>query len=193
MVFFAVGRMISLCIPMNPELSYTPDTAMDYTELMAAYQPRLLAYIRTLVANPDVAKDVLQQTNLVLLKKAKEFEAGTSFSAWSRRVAYFEVLAQRRTMGRERILFDEGLLEKMASTAELRSDYFEDRREALRECLRRLPGNLRAILAERYVDQEAVAKIARDRGATTNAVSQQLFRAKSSLMKCVSQRLASAG
>lgn len=178
---------------MNPESSHTLDTAMGYTELMAAHQPRLLAYIRTLVPNPDVAKDVLQQTNLVLLKKAREFQPGTSFSAWARRVAYFEVLTQRRTMGRERILFDEDLLEKMASTAELRSDYFEDRREALRECMGRLPEKLRAILAERYVDQEAVAKIARDRGATANAVSQQLFRAKSSLMKCVAQRLASAG
>jgi RNA polymerase sigma-70 factor (ECF subfamily) len=192
-VFFAVGHIIFRYIPMNPKPSHTPDTSLGYTELMAACQPRLLAYIRTLVANPDVAKDVLQQTNLVLLKKAKEFQAGTNFSAWARRVAYFEVLTQRRTMGRERVLFDEELLGKMASTAELRSDYFENRREALRECMRRLPEKLRAILAERYVDQETVAKIARERGATANAVSQQLFRAKTSLMKCVSQRLASAG
>lgn len=176
---------------MNPEPTYNPETTMDFTELMVSHQARLLAYIRALVSNPDIAKDILQQTNLVLLKKAKEFQIGTSFSAWARRVAYFEVLTQRRRMGRERILFDDDLLKKMASTAEARSDYFEDRREALTECMKRLPDQLRAMLAERYVDQKGVGRIAEERGAKANAVSQQLFRAKTNLMKCVSQRLQS--
>lgn len=164
---------------------------MDFTELMASHQPRLLAYIRSLVSNPDVAKDVLQQTNLVLLKKAKDFQLGTSFSAWARRVAYFEVLTQRRTMGRERILFDGDLLDKMASTAERRSDYFEDRREALKDCMRRLPDKLKVMLTERYVDQKGVTKIAQESGTSANAISQQLFRAKTNLMKCVAKRLQS--
>ncbi len=174
---------------MKPEPTCNPETLMDFTELMVSHQTRLLAYIRSLVSNPDVAKDVLQQTNLVLLKKAKDFQLGTSFSAWARRVAYFEVLTQRRTMGRERILFDADLLEKMATTAELRSDHFEDRREALRECMRLLPDKLKSMLAERYVDQKGVGRIAKEVGITANAVSQQLFRTKTNLMKCVSRRL----
>ena len=176
---------------MNAEPTYNPETSMDFTELMASHQPRLLAYIRSLVSNPEVAKDVLQQTNLVLLRKAKDFQPGTSFSAWARRVAYFEVLTQRRTIGRERILFDGDLLEKMANTAEHRSDQYEDRREALIECMRRLPEKLRAMLTERYVDQKGVIRIAEEMGATANAVSQKLFRAKSNLMKCVARRLQS--
>ena len=176
---------------MSPEPTYDPETSMDFTELMAHHQPRLLAYIRSLVSNPDVAKDVLQETNLVLLKKAKDFQLGTSFSAWARRVAYFEVLTQRRTMGRERILFDDDLLEKMASTAERRSDYFEDRRDALKECMKRLPEKLRVMLTERYVDQKGVNRIAQESGTTANAISQQLFRAKTNLMKCMSRRLQS--
>ena len=176
---------------MKAEPTYNPEASMDFTELMASHQPRLLAYIRSLVSNPDVAKDVLQETNLVLLKKAKEFQLGTSFSAWTRRVAYFEVLTQRRKMGRERILFDGDLLEKMASTAEQRSDQFEDRREALMECMRRLPEKLRTMLTERYVDQKGVIRIAEEMGTTANAISQQIFRAKTNLMKCVARRLQS--
>lgn len=176
---------------MKPKPTYNLEESMDFTELMASHQPRLLAYIRSLVVNPDVAKDVLQQTNLVLLKKAKDFQLGTSFSAWARRVAYFEVLTQRRTMGRERILFDGELLEKMASTAEHRSDHFEDKSEALKECMRRLPEKLKNLLTERYVDQKGVMRIAEEMSSTANAVSQQLFRAKTNLMKCVARRLQS--
>ncbi|MCF6312671.1 MAG: sigma-70 family RNA polymerase sigma factor [Verrucomicrobiales bacterium] len=174
---------------MNPVPTYKPETTMEFTELMVSHQSRLLAYIRCLVANPDVAKDVLQQTNLILLKKSKDFQLGSSFSAWARRVAYFEVLTQRRTMGRERILFDGDLLEKMASTVERRSDQFEDRREALAQCMKSLPEKSRVMLVERYVDQKGVASIAKETGANANAVSQQLFRIKANLMKCVLQRL----
>ena len=162
---------------------------MDFTELMASHQSRLLAYIRALVPESDTAKDVLQQTNLLLLRKAREFEPGSNFSAWARRVAYFEVLTLRRTMGRERILFDESLLEKVASTAEERSDHYEDRREALLECMKRLPEKQRTLLTERYVDQKKVATIAEESEANCNAVSQQLFRAKSNLLDCVTRRL----
>ena len=164
---------------------------MDFTELMASHQPRLLAYIRALVADPDAAKDVLQQTNLVLLKKAREFQPGSNFSAWAHRVAYFEVLTLRRTMGRERIVFDESLLEKIATTEEQRSDVFEDRREALKACMKDLPDKQRDLLTSRYVDQKKVAAIAKLAGINGNAVSQQIFRAKSNLLKCVNKRLQS--
>ncbi|MFK5923064.1 MAG: sigma-70 family RNA polymerase sigma factor [Verrucomicrobiota bacterium] len=176
---------------MHPKPVYNPETSMDFTELMVSHQTRLLAYIRSLVSNQDIAKDVLQQTNLVLLKKSKDFQLGSSFSAWARRVAYFEVLTQRRTMGRERILFDGDLLEKMASTAEAHSDQFEDRREALAECMRRLSQKQKTMLVERYVDQKGVARIAEESGTNANAISQQLFRIKTNLMKCVSRRLQS--
>ena len=181
---------------MKPEPTYhahtsMDDRSMDFTELMASHQPALLAYVRSLVADPDVAKDVLQQTNLVLLKKARDFQPGSNFSAWAHRVAYFEVLTQRRTMGRERIVFDEALLEKIATTAEQRSDHFEDRREALRECMKSLPEKQRELLTRRFVDQKKVAAIARLSGINGNAVSQQIFRAKSNLLKCVNQRLQS--
>lgn len=162
---------------------------MDFTELMASHQARLLAYIRALVPNSDAARDVLQQTNLVMLRKARDFEPGSNFSAWARRVAYFEVLTLRRTMGRERILFDESLLEKVASTAETRSDHFEDRREALIECMKHLPEKQRGLLTSRYVDQKKVATIAKESGANCNAISQQIFRAKSNLLNCVTRRL----
>ena len=65
-------------------------------EIIAA-QSRLYAYILSLVLNREKARDILQQTNLVLLEKEREFEWGTNFGAWASRVAYYEVLTDRRT------------------------------------------------------------------------------------------------
>ena len=54
---------------------------------IATCQDRLFAYILTLVPRRDVARDILQETNLVLWRRREEFVAGTSFVAWASKVA----------------------------------------------------------------------------------------------------------
>ena len=67
--------------------------------------------------NRDLAADVLQETNLVLCKAA-EFVPGTNFTAWSCRVAYYEVRASLTNKGRDRHCFDDVLLSRLAARAE---------------------------------------------------------------------------
>lgn len=38
----------------------------DFVQLLTRYQPNIYLYIRSLVLNPDVAAEILQETNLVL-------------------------------------------------------------------------------------------------------------------------------
>ncbi len=74
----------------------------EFTSQLVAVQRRLYAYILTILPNLADADDVLQDTNSVLLRKRKEYAAGTEFGAWACRVAYFEVLALRKKRQRER-------------------------------------------------------------------------------------------
>ena len=53
-------------------------------------QARLFAYILSLLRNSEEARDVLQETNLVLWKKLEEYSEIVSFEAWSTKVAYFK-------------------------------------------------------------------------------------------------------
>ncbi|MCE9556371.1 MAG: RNA polymerase subunit sigma-70, partial [Planctomycetes bacterium] len=46
---------------------------------LTASQPRLRAFIFSLLPNRDAALDVLQDTNVVLWRKAATFEEGSSF------------------------------------------------------------------------------------------------------------------
>jgi len=162
-----------------------PEPPESFADLMADHQPRLAAYIRSLVADEHATKDILQETNLTLLKKARNFQPGTNFTAWSFRIAYFEVLTWRRRHGRDRIHFDDELVESLAATVETVSSDYEERLEALRECVRELPERQREVVERRYLRAESVQAIAADLGFKPNAASQLLFRARANLLECM--------
>ena len=68
-------------------------------------QQSLLSYIYRRVANRDQAQEVLQQTNLVLCRKADKFELGTNFNAWAVTMARYQILSHRRNVARDRLVF----------------------------------------------------------------------------------------
>ncbi len=163
------------------------ESPQNFADLLASHQPRLVAYIRSLTADEHVSRDILQETNVTLLKKSRDFTPGTNFTAWSFRVAYFEVLTWRRSKGRDRIHFDVTLVESIAETVETVSESYDDRLEALKTCIGELPDRQREIIQRRYLNAESVQSIADDLGFKANAASQLLHRARTNLFKCINQ------
>ncbi|MGB0154578.1 MAG: sigma-70 family RNA polymerase sigma factor [Verrucomicrobiales bacterium] len=159
----------------------------NFADLLAAHQPRLAAYIRSLTADEQVSRDILQETNVTLLKKSRDFQPGTNFTAWSFRVAYFEVLTWRRGKGRDRLHFDDELVESIAVSSEKVSTSYDDRLDVLKGCIPQLPDRQREIIQRRYLDSESVQDIAADLGFKANAASQLLHRARTNLLKCINQ------
>jgi len=179
---------------MTPQVknSDSPDNSSSgFADLMADHQPRLLGYIRSLVADEHSTKDILQETNVTLLKKSRDFEVGTNFTAWSFRIAYFEVLTWRRRCGRDKLQFGDDLVESLAATVEETAPGYDDRLEALRRCIGELPDRQREVIQRRYLDNESVQGIADDLGFRANAASQLLFRARLNLLKCMGGNAAS--
>jgi len=165
----------------------------SFAALVANHQARLLGYIRSLTGDLGIARDVLQETNMVLLRKENDYQPGTNFTAWALRVAYFEVLTWRRKMGRERLIFDDETVQRIAEQAEHLSFHEEQRRDALKRCMKKLPERQREVVSQCYFDDGSVADIAESSGLKANAISQLLFRAKRNLARCVRQTLDSAG
>lgn len=90
-------------------------------------QDRLFAYILALVPDRNVARDILQETNLVLWRRREEFVAGTSFVAWASKVTFFQTLAYRRDRGRDRhVFFSEELMIELAGEAQEDLDTLAD-------------------------------------------------------------------
>jgi RNA polymerase sigma-70 factor (ECF subfamily) len=160
--------------------------------LVIEHQNRLYAYILSLVLDKERARDVLQQTNLVLLEKETEFERGTHFFGWSAKVAYYEVLTDRRKRQRDRHLFNDDLLSVVASESLQVGETLESRIDALRGCLNKMSAADREVLMQRYRTGGRVSEIAELLGKTPNAVSAMLHRLRSSLMDCVQKKLGSA-
>ncbi len=167
-----------------------PDSPEQFADLMADHQPRLRAYIRSLILDEHVSKDILQETNVTLLKKSRDFTAGTNFTAWAFRVAYFEVLTWRRKQGRNRVHLDTDLVESLAETIDTVSPDYDRRLEALAACIDELPERQQMIVRRKYLNEESVQDIASDLGFRANAASQLLFRARSGLFKCINRKLA---
>ena len=165
--------------------------AGDFADAVSAHQGRLECFIRAMTGNPEAARDILQDTNVVLLRKAGEFRPGSNFTAWAFRIARFEIMAWRRKAGRSRLVFDESALERIAETAEHEDDFYLARVEALRECLKRLPARQQEAIRRRYLEGWDVADLARDMGENPNAVSQLLFRARQNLFLAMKEILAS--
>ncbi len=164
----------------------------EFVQLMTEHQGRLYAYVLSLLGDPDQANDVLQEANLVLWRNAAEFQLRSNFRAWAFRIAHFQVMAHRQRQLRDRLVFDDEMLAVLDPAARVVDETYEERQERLTACLERLPVAQRDLLRQRYADGLSLQAIADSVRRTANAVAQTLFRARRTLIDCVS-RLAEGG
>lgn len=161
----------------------------DFVRNLTECQNRLYVYILSLMPDAERAKDALQETNIVMWRKAHEYVPNTSFSAWACKIAYYEVLAERRKRHRDRHLFNDVLVGTLASEAEAHLATFDERSIALDECLERLTPRQRERLLERYRPGGSIQEIARSTGESRGAVATALYRIRRMLLDCVSFKL----
>jgi RNA polymerase sigma-70 factor, ECF subfamily len=162
----------------------------DALRLITSHQSALLAYILTLHRNLADAQDILQETNLVLWQKFCCFEQGTNFKAWAFRIAYLQTMAYFKRNHRGSWLgFSPELVDVLAKEAEPLLCDFEQRQQALRRCIERLPPSDRDILQAHYEGGRALAEIGANLGRTVGALKQVLLRIRRSLKSCIEGQL----
>jgi RNA polymerase sigma-70 factor (ECF subfamily) len=166
-------------------MSQQPLDSETFVELMTQYQGRLYVYILSLLGDPDVANDVLQETNIVLWKESRQYVAGTNFKAWAFRIAHFQYMAHRQRRLRDKIVFSEDVVAQLAIESKELDASYEQRAARLGRCLEQIQPRSREALRLRYTDGIAVKEMATKMNCTSNAVSQLLFRARQWLVECV--------
>jgi len=164
------------------------DRQEQLVQLLTANQTRLYGFILTLLPNREQARDVLQETNLVIWRKASEFEPGTNFWAWACKIARFRVLAYYRDSDRDMHVFDESVLNRVATAAE---DYSadDDRRAALLGCLKKLTPPQLTLIQQRYGQETPLQAIAAEQRSTVGAIKMALLRVRRALLECVESSL----
>jgi len=162
-----------------------------FLALLTSHQSSLYAYIVSLLPNRQQADDILQETNMVLWRKGEEFQEGTSFIAWACQIAYFNVLSHRRRMSRDRHMFGDDLFDYLAERQCERIDAVEDREQALKRCLAKLPAKQRELIEARYQPGASVRRMAGERETSEGALSQSLYRIRATLLDCIKRNMPS--
>jgi RNA polymerase sigma-70 factor (ECF subfamily) len=150
--------------------------------------------VYSLVTDRADADDILQAARLTMWKKFDDFEAGTNFLAWARKVALHQILNYRRSEKRRPLYStDPAFIESVAEEIDRQGDALTDRAEALQACLQRLPEKQRRTVLLRYYEGLDIAEIASKTSRTEAAVYRLLSRIRAALNECIQQRLEVAG
>lgn len=175
----------------NGSGSSVPEERIDeFVQLLAQNQRRLLVYLTSLMHDRDAVNDVLQETNLVLWREFKKFEIGTSFTAWSCRIAYNQMLAWRKKQQRDRLQFSEEFLRVVSHELDAESDRLDQRMTALVQCMKSLPDHHRELIRHRYTDGRAIEEIAFQANRSVEAVYRMLSRIRHTLHDCATRTIA---
>ncbi len=161
----------------------------EFVISMINCQRRLYAYVLSIVFDKERAREIVQQANLVLLQKKSDYQPGTNFGAWACKIAFYEVLADRRRRQRDRHLFNEETLARVATQAERASVHADQRIEALEGCLEELDSEQRQLVRDRYSPGGSVSSIAESANKSPAAISSLLYRIRLALDECIGRKL----
>jgi RNA polymerase sigma-70 factor (ECF subfamily) len=136
------------------------------------------------------AEDVLQETNVVLWRKADEYDPARDFMPWAMRIAQLQAMAHLKRQKRVPMTFDESLLAILADEVVAETTELNPRRLALTGCLQKLPTHQRQLIAARYEPGGSVNELARQSGKSCKAISESLRRIRRVLLDCIERKVA---
>jgi RNA polymerase sigma-70 factor (ECF subfamily) len=168
----------------------TSSEQSDFQILLEAMQPRLYGFILKRLADRDQTLEVLQRTNLVIWQKAADYRPGTSFEAWTFTIARFQVMAWRKNLARNRLVFSDTVYEQIDRKNERSSEVNDDARvDALKDCVKQLNVNEIKLLEQRYQEDLPVTTIASAMNMSLDAIGMRLSRIRKKLGVCIERRL----
>ncbi len=177
--------------PVSPTATAGPGE--DFVRLFTQSQRSLYLFILPLVYTTADADEVLQETNVVILSKWSQFEAGTNFIAWCRAIARLEVFRFRRSRHHRLQLLGDDVVELLAKRLEEQPADLDQKRDALSECIKKLRQPDQELIRRRYATGSNGDDVAHQLGRPANSVYQSLGRVRRVLLDCIRRRMAAGG
>ena len=175
-----------------PSSESPPPSEDDRYELFVArfarHEPDLRRFIRSLLPSWSDVDEVLQQTAIVIWRKFDQYDPGTHFMKWACVIARFEVLAYRRKMARDRLVFREDVLELMADEGIEEVPARHREHAALEICLAGMPEKSRQFLTLAYTPGVKVKALAAEAGSSAASFYMRLKRLRHQLMQCMENK-----
>ncbi|MDF1824295.1 MAG: sigma-70 family RNA polymerase sigma factor [Verrucomicrobiales bacterium] len=166
-----------------------------FLRLLSEHERKLGIYVTGLIACPQDSQDILQEGKIVMWRQFENFELGTNFAAWARKILFYQILAYRRRSKRDHAeTLSDRMLEMLSEESEsaIREQRWEKREEALVQCVTKLSEEHREILQMRYRDESSIERISHRTERTEGAVYRLLSRLRKNLYQCVEKKIQSA-
>ena len=165
----------------------------QFLRLYVEHEEALNGFVRTLVPTREDAREVMQEVAVVLWRKFEELAAIEDFRRWAFGVVKFKALAFSRDRMRDRLVFDDDVMELLAAELEDGADAYEAERHALDECLGKLEAPQRKLLEAAYAPGVRIDELAVSLGRSPMSFYKALHRIRLALMECTERVLAREG
>jgi RNA polymerase sigma-70 factor (ECF subfamily) len=162
-----------------------PTQSDQFRKEWVRWQPRIYAYIRSVVFHRADAEDLLQEVAEVLWRKVDAVPVDASFEQWAFGVARNKVLNFQKKKGRERVRFSEAFEQALAEEAARHAESSADILDALEACVAKLPEHQRELLRQRYEPDATGRSVAQALGRSESAVSRMLNAVYALLLSCI--------
>ena len=159
----------------------------NFLRLYTEHEAALHVFVRSMLPCREETDEVMQQVVIVLWSK---FEEAQDFKKWAFGVARLETLKFLQSRRRDRHVFDEELVNRLADRAALNEPNVGARRDALEGCLQKLPAAHRELVLTAYTKGTRMDDLASRRGQTPMALYKLLHRIRLALLDCVERTLA---
>ncbi len=161
--------------------------------LWVGSQSIVSAYITANVIDLHHAEDLIQDVAKTVAERFDTFDRARPFTPWALGIARNRLLKYYRTQARDRMVLSEPALARFGDAMQQLEDVTEDRRHALRACLKQIKGRSREVLDLRYGEDMKVKEIGQRLGVSASTVSVMLHRVRRALDECIRRTLSAEG
>jgi RNA polymerase sigma-70 factor (ECF subfamily) len=168
----------------------------EFESRVQEHQAGLRAFIRSLGVDEAWVDDLAQEAFIIAYRRLEEFEDGTDFGKWLRRIARNLAANERRKEARRSRLLPFAVADLLLDQA-AESDSLEPELNRLlpvmQECVGQLPARSRDLLQRRYAASQNASQLAGVLRMSADAVRQALMRIRLAIKDCIERRIGGMG
>ena len=168
----------------------------DFVALLARHDQSIRRFVRSLLPSRDGVDDVVQDTALECWNKFSEFQPESpddsvqEFIRWACVIARYKAMSWQRDKARDRLVFRESVIERLAQAAIDNLDQQKLEQSAIESCLKKLQDDHRRLVLSVHSSGDSIAAIAEETGEAARRLYSKVNALRKRLLECVQQRIA---
>jgi RNA polymerase sigma-70 factor (ECF subfamily) len=149
----------------------------------------LMGFIYGMVRDLAGAEDILQEVWIRLMEAVERGETIAEPGKWCRGVAKNLILHYWREKRTAKVVADSELLDLVEQALNEQADPWDSRRQALMECMDRLPEKSKRLLQMKYEQGLSFAGMAERLNRSLDSLKMALCRVRQALLECAEKKL----